>query len=89
VRLSNTVDSRLRLVLVTPDVHRVHHSTEYDEHNHNFGFLLIWWDRLFRSFRAMPRGDPQTMPIGLSEFRTEAEQQFDSLLLQPFSAHSA
>lgn len=85
VRLAKSLDTTLRYMLVTPDVHRVHHSTEYDEHNRNFGFLLIWWDRLFRSYRAIPRGDPQTMPIGLSEFRAEPDQRLVSLFVQPFS----
>ncbi len=84
VRIAPRVDALLRKMIVTPDVHRVHHSVERDEHNTNFGFLLLWWDRLFSSYRAIPRGDPRTMPIGLSQFRSDTEQRFDALLAQPF-----
>ncbi len=86
VRIAARFDTLLRRLIVTPDVHRVHHSVERDEQNSNFGFLLLWWDRLFGSYRASPRGDPLTMPIGLSAFRAEADQRLDALLMQPFSA---
>jgi sterol desaturase/sphingolipid hydroxylase (fatty acid hydroxylase superfamily) len=59
---------------------------ERDEHNSNFGFLLLWWDRLLRTYRADPRGDPSTMLIGLSAFRSDEDQQLHSLIVQPFSA---
>jgi sterol desaturase/sphingolipid hydroxylase (fatty acid hydroxylase superfamily) len=86
VRIAPRFDAPLRRVIVTPDVHRVHHSIERDEHNSNFGFLLLWWDRLFRTYSADPRGDPSTMPIGLSAFRSDEDQQLHSLIVQPFSA---
>jgi sterol desaturase/sphingolipid hydroxylase (fatty acid hydroxylase superfamily) len=86
VRFSTGTDAALRSIVVTPDVHLVHHSAQYDEHNCNFGFLLIWWDRLFSSYRTMPRGDPQSMPIGLSGFRDHDAQRLGALLIQPFSA---
>jgi sterol desaturase/sphingolipid hydroxylase (fatty acid hydroxylase superfamily) len=85
VRFSTGTDAALRSIVVTPDVHLVHHSVECDEHNCNFGFLLIWWDRLFGSYRTMPRGDPQSMPIGLSDFRDDGAQRLGALLIQPFS----
>ena len=86
VRIAPRIDALLRHAIVTPDVHRVHHSVERDEHNSNFGFLLLWWDRLFDTYRAVPRGDPRTMPIGLSAFRSDEDQQLHSLIVQPFSA---
>ena len=86
VRIAPRIDALLRHAIVTPDVHRVHHSVERDEHNRNFGFLLLWWDRLFHTYRAVPRGDASTMPIGLSAFRSDADQQLHSLIVQPFSA---
>jgi sterol desaturase/sphingolipid hydroxylase (fatty acid hydroxylase superfamily) len=84
VRIHPALDAAMRRLLVTPDMHRVHHSVEYDEHNSNFGFFLIWWDRLFGSYQAMPRADLRTMPIGLSEYRNEVDQKLPSLLIQPF-----
>jgi sterol desaturase/sphingolipid hydroxylase (fatty acid hydroxylase superfamily) len=65
IRLPAGVDRALRLLLVTPDMHRVHHSIEEDETNSNFGFNLSIWDRLFGTYRAAPRGPQESMPIGL------------------------
>ncbi|MBT8441353.1 MAG: sterol desaturase family protein, partial [Gammaproteobacteria bacterium] len=55
IRLPAAVDRVLRLIVVTPDMHRVHHSVELDETNSNFGFSLPWWDRLCGTYRAQPR----------------------------------
>ena len=84
LRLGPRHDLMLRKLLVTPEVHRIHHSVERDEHNSNFGFMLLWWDRLFGTYRATPRHDPRTMAIGLPRLRTNASQRFGSLLMQPF-----
>ncbi len=65
IRLPAGIDNLLRLVVVTPDMHRVHHSPEVDETNSNFGFNLCWWDRLFGTYRAQPRGGHSTMTIGI------------------------
>mgnify|MGYP002630024863 FL=1 len=65
VRLNLVVDQWLRLLLVTPDMHRVHHSVEDDETNSNFGFSLTWWDRLFGTYRAQPRAGHENMIIGI------------------------
>lgn len=89
VRLSATVDGALRTVVVTPEMHRVHHSVEPDEYNRNFGFLLIWWDRWFGTYRARPHAAPESMSIGLAQFRRPTEQRFGALLLQPFAAGRA
>lgn len=65
VRLPGRVDRVLRWFLVTPDMHRVHHSVEDDETNSNFGFSLPWWDRLFGTYRAQPRAGHTDMTIGI------------------------
>ena len=68
VRIPPHLDSLLRLLVVTPDMHRVHHSAADDETNSNFGFNLPWWDRLFGTYRAQPRGGHETMTIGIHTF---------------------
>lgn len=83
VQLPAALDRRLRRVLVTPDMHRIHHSVEPVETNSNYGFCLSIWDRLFGSYRAQALHDPKVMPIGLAEFRTPAEQTTLALLAQP------
>ena len=65
LKLPAHVDSVLRLFVVTPDMHRVHHSVEDDEANSNFGFNLPWWDRLFGTYRAQPRLGHEAMEIGI------------------------
>jgi sterol desaturase/sphingolipid hydroxylase (fatty acid hydroxylase superfamily) len=70
VRIPTSLDRLLRLVVVTPDMHRVHHSAEDDETNSNFGFNLPWWDRLFGTYLAQPRGGHEAMRIGIYTFRT-------------------
>lgn len=65
IRLPDRLDRALRWVLVTPDMHRVHHSVEDDESNSNFGFNLPWWDRLFGTYREQPRAGQIGMTIGI------------------------
>jgi len=65
VRILNAIDAKLRWLVVTPDMHRVHHSIERDESNSNFGFNLPWWDRLLGSYRSQPRAGHEAMTIGL------------------------
>ncbi len=69
VRMLHGLDRILRWFVVTPDMHRVHHSTEGRETNSNFGFNLPWWDRLLGTYRAQPRMGHEGMTIGLEEFR--------------------
>lgn len=69
VRLYPALDRLLRLLVVTPDMHRVHHSVNEDETNSNFGFNLPWWDRLFGTYRAEPRAGHEAMTIGITTFR--------------------
>ena len=71
VRLPAALDGILRWLVVTPDMHRVHHSVEDDETNSNFGFNLPWWDRLFGTYRAQPRGGHEGMTIGIRTFRDD------------------
>jgi sterol desaturase/sphingolipid hydroxylase (fatty acid hydroxylase superfamily) len=69
VRLAPGLDRVLRWIVVTPDMHRVHHSVEDDEANSNFGFNLPWWDRLFGTYRDQPRAGHQAMNIGIHTYR--------------------
>ncbi len=80
------VERVARWLLVTPDMHRVHHSAQADEMNSNFGFNLSWWDRMFGSFRGQPRQGHQGMEIGLYEFRDADELKFLRMLAQPFKS---
>ncbi|HKQ29331.1 MAG TPA: sterol desaturase family protein [Burkholderiales bacterium] len=81
--LPAAVERRLRWLLVTPDVHRVHHSEQYDESSSNFGFNLPWWDRIFGTYRAQPRMGHTSMTIGVDAFRSEEDSRLDRLLIQP------
>jgi sterol desaturase/sphingolipid hydroxylase (fatty acid hydroxylase superfamily) len=78
------LDRVLRLVVVTPDMHRVHHSILRNETDSNFGFNLPWWDRLFGTYRAVPAAGHEKMTIGLPIFRNPRELRLDRLLSQPF-----
>jgi sterol desaturase/sphingolipid hydroxylase (fatty acid hydroxylase superfamily) len=69
VRMPARTDSALRLLVVTPDMHRVHHSIQGDETNSNFGFNLPWWDRLFGTYRGQPRAGHEAMTVGIRAFR--------------------
>jgi sterol desaturase/sphingolipid hydroxylase (fatty acid hydroxylase superfamily) len=84
IKLPSLFDSGLRYVLVTPDMHRVHHSVLSNETNSNFGFCLPFWDRLFRTYRAQPKQVHTLMDIGLTEFREDTEAGLSRLLTQPF-----
>ena len=79
-----SVDRVLRWFIVTPDMHRVHHSVLPDETNSNYGFNLPWWDRLFRTYKAQPAQGHAGMTIGLSEFRSKGDLRLDRMLCQPF-----
>lgn len=83
VRLPSDLDRRLRWLVVTPDMHRVHHSILPAETNSNFGFNLPWWDRLLGTYRAQPRDGHEGMTIGLEQFRTPRDLRLDRMLVQP------
>ena len=78
------LDRVLRWIVVTPDMHRVHHSILSRETNSNFGFNLPWWDRLFGTYRAQPAAGHDGMTIGIEQFREPRELGLDRMLLQPF-----
>lgn len=84
VRLPEGIDRVLRWLVVTPDMHRVHHSIVVRETNSNFGFNLPWWDRLFGTYRDQPAAGHERMTIGIETFRDPAEQRLDRMLTQPF-----
>jgi sterol desaturase/sphingolipid hydroxylase (fatty acid hydroxylase superfamily) len=84
LRLPPALDGALRLVLVTPDMHRVHHSRDPSEHNRNFGFNLPWWDRLLGTYRAQPASTHEAMALGIEGVRGAEALRLDRLLLQPF-----
>ena len=83
VRMPLGVDRIVRLLVVTPDMHRVHHSIARAETNSNFGFNFPWWDRLFGTYRAQPAAGHDHMTIGVEVFRDPAELRLDRMLLQP------
>jgi sterol desaturase/sphingolipid hydroxylase (fatty acid hydroxylase superfamily) len=83
VRLPERLDRVLRWLVVTPDMHRVHHSIERRETDSNFGFNLPWWDRLFGTYRPQPKAGHDGMTIGLPVFRDRGELRLDRMLLQP------
>jgi sterol desaturase/sphingolipid hydroxylase (fatty acid hydroxylase superfamily) len=84
VRISVGLDRYLRWLVVTPDMHRVHHSIMVGETNSNFGFNLPWWDRLLGTYRDQPAAGHQGMTIGIEQFRDGRELWLDRMLLQPF-----
>lgn len=87
IRLPLAVDRLLRLLVVTPDMHRVHHSVTIRETNSNFGFNFPWWDRLFGTYRAQPVAGHTGMTIGLSQFRKADGLTFPRLLALPFTGN--
>jgi len=85
ISLPKAFDKYLRLLLVTPDMHRVHHSVEDDEANSNFGFSLPWWDRIFGTYRAQPRAGHKDMIIGINKFRDPKQVSWlPGMLMLPF-----
>lgn len=84
VRLPLTLDHVLRLLIVTPDMHRVHHSVHAGEHHRNFGFNLSIWDRVFGTYVAQPRDGHQGMHIGLPAYQTDGPNSLWWSLKLPF-----
>ena len=84
VRLPLIVDGVLRKIIVTPDMHRVHHSVLPHEANSNFGFNLSLWDRWLGTYRAQPEHGHENMTIGIDNFRTTRDLGLDRMLIQPF-----
>ena len=85
VHLPLAVDRVLRLLLVTPDMHRVHHSTEDNETNSNYGFNLAIWDRIFGTYIDQPRGGHEGMTIGIHKYRDPKQVNWlPGMLALPF-----
>lgn len=84
VRIPLSVDKLLRYFIVTPDMHRVHHSVIQKETDSNFGFNLPWWDYLFGTYRAQPAKGHLGMIIGIGQFHSLRDLRLDQLLIQPF-----
>ncbi|MBU2515661.1 sterol desaturase family protein [bacterium] len=84
IRIPAGIDRVLRLFVVTPDMHRVHHSIIRKETDSNFGFSLSWWDYLFGTYRAQPQHGHEGMTIGIELFRKPIYSHLHWLLLQPF-----
>lgn len=90
IRLPEGLDRVLRWVIVTPDMHRVHHSVEDDETNSNFGFNLSWWDRLLGTYRDQPRAGQLGMTIGIQGHTDPREVvRLDGMLTMPFMSEVA
>ena len=84
VRLPAGLDRWMRLAIVTPDMHRVHHSIHRHEHDANYGFNLAVWDRLFGTYIAQPAAGHQDMTIGLADQQTQAPARLGWSLMYPF-----
>jgi sterol desaturase/sphingolipid hydroxylase (fatty acid hydroxylase superfamily) len=84
-RIPENIDAWLRLLVVTPDMHRVHHSIAVHETNSNFGFNSPWWDRLLGTYFAQPEAGHDRMTIGIDLFRDSKQLRLGRMLLQPFS----
>ncbi len=84
LRLPLGLDGWLRLGIVTPDMHRVHHSSLPAEANRNFGFNLSFWDRIFGTYKAQPKLGHEAMEIGIDRFREAKDLHLHQMLLQPF-----
>ncbi|MGR8978581.1 MAG: sterol desaturase family protein [Gammaproteobacteria bacterium] len=86
VYISPAGDKRLRLFIITPDMHRIHHSTEPSEIDSNYGFSISLWDRLCKTYTADPKQPHTVMPIGLKPYRQLRDLGFAQLLTLPFTA---
>ena len=84
IHIAAGFERALRWLVVTPEMHRVHHSIDMRETNSNFGFNLPWWDRLLGTYRPQPAAGHNGMTLGVKEFRDPAGLRLDRMLLQPF-----
>jgi len=84
VKMPESVERWLRWLVVTPDMHRVHHSILRRETDSNFGFNFPWWDRFLGTYRAQPQAGHDDMIIGIEQFRDRNELRLDRMLTQPF-----
>ncbi len=84
IQIPKRIDKMIRWVLVTPDMHRVHHSVYKEETDSNFGFSVPWWDRIFGTYCAQPKDGHREMNIGIETFRAGKDSRIDQMLIQPF-----
>jgi sterol desaturase/sphingolipid hydroxylase (fatty acid hydroxylase superfamily) len=84
LRLPGAIDGTLRLFIITPDMHRVHHSIVVEEGNNNYGFSVPWWDRLFGTYRAQPAAGHEGMTIGVRDFFDVRYSRLPEMLATPF-----
>jgi sterol desaturase/sphingolipid hydroxylase (fatty acid hydroxylase superfamily) len=83
VKIPSSLDRVLRWLIVTPDMHRIHHSVHRFETDSNFGFVLPWWDRMSGTYRAEPTAGQTRMVVGIESFRTDRDLWLDRLVLNP------
>ena len=88
-KIPHRIDQFLRLLIVTPDMHRIHHSTERDATDSNYGFNLSIWDRLFATYTHVLRRGDEGIEIGLKEWRDEAPSGLLWSLALPFRSPPA
>ncbi|HIG40900.1 MAG: sterol desaturase family protein [bacterium] len=84
IKIPSAVDTVLRNFVVTPDMHRVHHSSKFEEYNRNFGFNFPWWDRVFGTYQAQPELGHTHMVLGIDGFGESESVRVQDLLMQPF-----
>jgi sterol desaturase/sphingolipid hydroxylase (fatty acid hydroxylase superfamily) len=85
IKIPLYIDRVIRMILVTPDMHRVHHSVITRETNSNYGFSFSWWDRLFGTYIAQPQEGHDKMKIGLNGYHDDRSLKLSALLAMPFS----
>lgn len=88
IKIPLTIDKKVRLLLITPDMHRVHHSVIKTETDSNYGFSTSIWDRLFSTYTDQPKYGHEKMTIGLTQYQYKGDVQFRSLLMMPFQPQS-
>jgi sterol desaturase/sphingolipid hydroxylase (fatty acid hydroxylase superfamily) len=84
IEIPDKLDKILRLVIVTPDYHRIHHSRIAKERNSNYGFFLTFWDKLFSTYTKGPQGDRKSFALGLTGYDDVRIHRLDQLLIDPF-----
>jgi len=85
IKLPSKLDKFLRYFIVTPDMHRLHHSVEADEHSQNFGFNFTWWDKLLKTYKEQPANGQEAIEFGIRGYREDQSIGILSLLTQPFT----
>ena len=84
IKLPHRLDAALRYLIVTPDMHRIHHSVIAQEHNRNFGFNFPWWDKIFNTYKDQPSKGQDAIDIGISGYEEDVSIGILPLLIQPF-----